>query len=170
MKALAPSLLLTLVFASAAFGVNVPADFALAVAPAPPTESLVVGSLQSLAADRCVLSFVLQVTADAGGGNDDFRLEVYDEGQLIRVAQLEVPANGALYLLPGSLSLPPISQATPGIGVVLVDDTVLDIEDPVAASCAPYEVPAVGHPGLAGLAALLVVAGLVAVRRRAAHA
>lgn len=169
MKALAPSLLLTLVFAPAAFGENVPADFALAVAPAPPTESLVVGSIQSLAADGCVLSFQLQVTADAGGGSDGFRLEVYDEGRLLRVAQLSVPADGAVHGVAGTVSLPPISQATPGIGVVLADAAVLDIEDPVAASCAPYEVPAAGSAGLAGLAALLVVAGLVAVRRRAAQ-
>jgi len=167
---LATLLLFPLTLAPAARATNVPAESALAAVPAPATESLVVGSIQALTADRCVLSFLLQVTADAGGGSDDFRLEVYDEGQLIRVAQLSVPADGGVHILPGTLSLPPISQASPGIGVVLADAAVLDIQDPVAATCAPYEVPAAGPAGLAGLAALLVVAGLVAVRRRAARA
>jgi hypothetical protein len=40
----------------------------------------------------------------------------------------------------------------------------------VVASCVPLEVPAVGPLGLAGLTALLLVAGLVVVRRRATAA
>ena len=174
MKALAFLLLLTLAVVSPASAAgNVPATASSLVADAvtaPPPESLVVGAIQSLSVSRCVLSYQLQVTADAGGGTDTFRLEVYDEGQLVRAVTLSVPADGAVHGVAGTIGLPPISQAAPGIGVVLSDATVLDIEDPFVASCVPLEVPAVGPFGLAGLTTLLLVAGLVVVRRRATGA
>lgn len=148
---------------------NVWTDATADALAAPPPESLVVGAIQSLAADRCVLTFTLQVTADAGGGTDDFRLEVWDEGALVRSVPLSVPADGAVHAVSGAVGLPPISQAAPGIGVVLADASMLDVEDPVAASCAPFEIPAANPLGLAGLAAALLVAGLFVVRRRAAQ-
>jgi hypothetical protein len=173
-KALAFLPLLALAVVSpAGAGGNVPATAPSLVADAvtaPPPESLVVGAIQSLSVSRCVLSYQLQVTADAGGGTDAFRLEVYDEGQLVRAVTLSVPADGAVHGVAGTIGLPPISQAAPGIGVVLSDATVLDIEDPFVASCVPLEVPAVGPFGLVGLTTLLLVAGLVVVRRRAAGA
>lgn len=171
MKALALSLLSVLALAASAGATgNVRADATADALAAPPPESLVVGAIQSLAADRCVLTFTLQVTADAGGGTDNFRLEVWDEQALVRSVPLSVPADGAVHTVHGTVGLPPISQATPGVGVMLIDATLLDVEDPVAASCAPFEIPAANPLGLAGLAALLLVAGFVVVRRRAARA
>ena len=171
MKALAVSLLCALTLASAARGMdNVPPGVRGEAALAAPTESLVVGAIQSLAADRCVLSFALQVTADAGGGTDDFRLEIYDDQRLVRSVALSVPADGGVHGVSGTVGLPPISQSAPGIGVVLADAAVLDFEDPFLVTCAPFEVPATNAAGLVGLAALLVAAGLVVVRRRAAQA
>lgn len=170
MKALALSLLSVLALAAAAMaGGNVRADATADALAAPPPESLVVGAIQSLAVERCVLTVALQVTADAGGGTDSFRIEVWDEGNLVRSLPLSVPADGGSHAVQAAVTLPPISQATPGIGVVLADATVLDIEDPFAASCAPFEIPAANPLGLASLAALLLVAGLLLVRRRAAH-
>jgi len=149
--------------AAAAVG-NVPNDPA-AVAPTP--ESVVLGSIDSLSVARCVLSFTVQVTAEVGAGNDDFRLEVYDDGRLVRLVPLSVPADGAVHSVSGTVGLPQISQAAPGIGVVLVDDQMLDIEDPFPASCVLTEVPTLGSAGLAGLGALLGLAAIVVVRRRA---
>ncbi len=169
MKASALLLSLFAVAASAGASGNVRVEPTADALVAPPPESLVVGAIQSLAADRCVLTFALQVTADAGGGTDSFRLEVWDEGALVRSVPLSVPADGAVHSVNGAVALPPISQATPGIGVLLADATLLDVEDPVAAACAPFEVPAASPLGLASLAAALLVAGLFVVRRRAAH-
>lgn len=170
MKASALFLLsLFAIAASAGATGNVRIDPTADALAAPPPESLVVGAIQSLAADRCVLTFALQVTADAGGGTDDFRLEVWDEGALVRSVPLSVPADGAVHTVSGAVGLPPISQAAPGIGVVLADASLLDVEDPVAAACAPFEVPAASPLGLASLAAALLVAGLFVVRRRAAR-
>ena len=146
---------------------NVRTDATADALAAPPPESLVVGAIQSLAADRCVLTFTLQVTADAGGGTDDFRLEVWDEGALVRSVPLSVPADGAVHAVSGAVGLPPISQATPGIGVVLADATMLDVEDPVAAAVRRSRSRPPSPLGLAGLAAALLVAGLFVVRRRA---
>jgi len=149
--------------ASPALAGNAPESLVGAV-PAP--ESVVLGSIESLAVDRCLLSFTVQVTAEAGGGTDDFRVEVYDDGQLIRVVPLSVPADGAVHEVSSSVDLPVIGQQIPGIGVYLVDDQVLDVEDPFDATCVLTEVPTLGSAGLAGLGALLGVAALVAVRRR----
>jgi len=142
---------------------NLPAGGA---AVAPTEESVVLGSIESLSVARCVLSFTVQVTADAGGGQDDFRLELYDDGQLVRLVPLSVPADGAVHTVSGTVGLPQISQATAGIGVVLVDDQMLDIEDPFPAACLLTEVPTLGSAGLAGLGALLGLAAVVVVRRR----
>ncbi|MCB9377452.1 MAG: hypothetical protein H6511_01635 [Holophagales bacterium] len=150
--------------ASPALAGNAPSELA-SVAPTP--ESVVLGSIESLAVDRCILSLSVQVTADAGGGTDDFRVEVYDDGQLIRTVPLSVPADGAVHQVSASVGLPVIGQQIPGIGVYLVDDQVLDVEDPFDAACVLTEVPTLGSAGLAGLGALLGVAALVAFRRRA---
>lgn len=171
MKASGLYLLSALALASSASAAgNVPAGAIADALSAPPPESLVVGAIQSLAVEACVLSFGLQVTADAGGGTDSFQLEVWDDGRLVRSLALAVPADGAVHSVSGTIGLPPISQATPGIGVVLADAVRLDLEDPFAASCVPYEVPAASPAGLAGLTLLLLAAGLVVVRRRAARA
>ena len=171
MKALALSLVSVLALAAPAVATgNVRGDATADALAAPPPESLVVGAIQSLVADRCVLTFTLQVTADAGGGTDNFRLEVWDENALVRSVPLSVPADGAVHTVSGAVALPPISQATPGIGVLLADATLLDVEDPVAASCAAFEIPAANPLGLASLAALLLAAGLVVVRRRTVRA
>lgn len=173
MKALAFPLLSLLALAAPVYaGGNVPGGVGIGAdaATAAPTESLLVGAIQSLAVDRCVLSFQLQVTADAGGGTDGFQLDIWDEGQLVRSVALAVPADGAVHGVAGTVALPPISQANPGIGVVLSDVVTLDIEDPFAATCAPFEIPAASPSGLAGLGALLLVAGLLVVRRRGLRA
>lgn len=171
MKASALPLLSLCALASPALAVgNVGAAPSADVVTAAPTESLVLGAIQSLSVDRCVLSFQLQVTADAGGGTDSFQLEVWDEGQPVRALTLSVPADGAVHGVAGTITLPPISQTNPGIGVVLADGAPLDIEDPFAASCAPFEIPSTSPVGLAGLGTLLLAAGLVVVRRRATRA
>lgn len=146
-----------------AFAGNLPEPFAGAVA-AP--EAVVLGSIQSLSVDRCVLAFSVQATAEALGGEDAFRLEIYDDGALVRVASLSIPADGAVHTVAGTVELPHVSQAVPGIGVVLADDQILDFEDPYPASCVPTEVPTLGRAGLAGLGALLGLAAIAVVRRR----
>ena len=171
MKASALFLFSALALAGASFAAgNLPAGTSAAALSTPPPESLVVGAIQSLAVERCVLSFDLQVTADAGGGTDDFRLEIYDDGRLVRTVPLAVPADGAVHGVGGTVGLPPISQGAPGIGVVLADAAILDVEDPFAAACAPFEVPAASPAALAGLTLLLLTAGVVVVRRRAPRA
>ncbi len=135
------------------------------VAPVP--ESVILGSIQSLAVNRCVLSFTVQVTAEAGGGQDDFRLDIYDDLVLVRQVPLSVPADGLVHSVSGAVDLPVIGNAVPGIGVYLVDDQLLDAQDPYDASCVTTEVPTLGTAGLAGLGALLGLAAIVVVRRRA---
>ena len=146
-----------------ALAANAPQEVAR-LAPTP--ESVILGSIQSLAVDRCVLSFTVQVTAEAGGGQDDFRLEVYDDGALVRLVPLSVPADGAVHTVSSAVALPVIGQTIPGIGVYLLDDQLLDSQDPFDASCVTTEVPTLGAAGLAGLGALLGLAAIVVVRRR----
>jgi hypothetical protein len=130
------------------------------------TESLTLGAIQSLAVQGCVLSYTLQVTADAGGGTDSFSLQVWDESAIVREALLAVPADGAVHTVAGTIHLPPISQSKAGIGVYLVDGAILDVEDPFAASCVPFEIPAASRAGIAGFGLLLTAAALFALRRR----
>jgi hypothetical protein len=130
------------------------------------TENLTLGAIQSLSVSGCVLSFALQVTADAGGGTDTFALQVWDESVLVREAQLAVPADGAVHNVAGTIHLPPISQTKAGIGVYLVDGPILDVEDPFAATCVPFEIPAASRAGIASLGLLLTAAALFALRRR----
>lgn len=151
-------------WAVAARATNAPEEWLSAVPSG--GDSVVVGALQSLSVDRCQLAFQVQVTADPGGGTDSFRLEIYDEGALVRTVALEVPADGGVHTVSGVVGLPPISQVNPGIGVALFDETLLDVEDPFPAACAPFEIPAASPAGFAGLGALLLLAGLVLVRRR----
>lgn len=146
-----------------ALAANAPQAVA-SVAPVP--ESVILGSIQSLAVDRCVLTFTVQVTAEAGGGQDDFRIDIYDDLALVRQVPLSVPADGAVHSVSGSVTLPVIGQSAPGIGVYLVDDQLLDSQDPFDASCVTTEVPTLGTAGLAGLGALLGLAAIVVVRRR----
>jgi hypothetical protein len=169
------SIVLTLALAGAlpALGVaaNGPATSpaqSTALAAPGPIESLTVGAISSAAVDGCVLSYALQVTADAGGGTDTFRLEVWDDQVLVRQVNLGVPADGAVHAVSGTVDLPPVRQGIPGIGVYLVDATTLDVEDPLPATCVAFEIPAAGRAGIAGLGALILIAGFVALRRRAA--
>jgi LPXTG-motif cell wall-anchored protein len=132
----------------------------------PPVESLVVGAIQGLAVNQCVLTYSLQVTADAGGGTDTFRLDVWDDGLLVRSVPLSVPADGAVHAVSGTVAVPPINQTTPGLGVYLVDAAILDAEDPFASTCVAFEIPTAQTVGLAGLGALVGLAAVVVLRRR----
>jgi hypothetical protein len=160
---LALGLAASLAAATGAFAGNLPDSLA---APVAAPEAVVLGSIQTLSVDRCVLSFSVQATAEALGGEDAFRLEIYDDGALVRVAPLSIPADGAVHTVAGTVELPLVSQAVPGIGVVLADDQLLDLEDPFPATCVPTEVPTLGRAGLAGLGALLGLAAIAVVRRR----
>jgi hypothetical protein len=127
--------------------------------PAP--EALQLGSILSVVPERCALRYTVRVVAPPGEGEDAFTVEVWDEGQPVRVVGLSVPADGNTHELSGRIELPPVSEKSPGVALVLKDGpSVLDVEDPVLAPCVAADVPAANSEGLMVLALLLGGLGL----------
>jgi len=129
--------------------------------------SLTLGDLTVTSPENCSLAYSLQVFTDAGVGNDDFELQVFDDGAIVRVLALSAPADGALHQLSGTFQLDrPISQQIPGIGVYLVDSgVILDAVDPLNITCGVVEIPTLGTTGAWLLGGLLMASALVVLRR-----
>ena len=115
----------------------------------------------------CSVAYTLQVLTDVGTGSDEFELQVYDDGALTQVVALSAPADGLLHDFSGTIELDqPVSQASPGIGIYLVDSgTILDFADPVNVTCGIAEIPTLGSLGAWLLGGLLLASGVFVLRR-----
>lgn len=124
------------------------------------------GQLEA-APDGCLVSYTVNIVTAAGGGQDEFELQIADDGRLTRIVPLAAPADGASHVVSGSfwLSGPP-GSLTPGIGIYLVDNgSVLDAVDPLGVPCGIVEVPALAGKGYLALGSVLALVALVSLRR-----
>lgn len=134
-----------------------------------------IGSLEATApVNGCVVSYTATVLADAGGGEDSFQLQVVDDGAIVQVETLTVPADGAVHTVSGSLRLKkaPLT-GSPGIGLYLADGAQLfDAVDPLEVPCRAFEpeVPTLAGAGTAALVGVLALAAVVVLRRARATA
>lgn len=128
---------------------------------------LVLGDLTIGPPAGCSVAYALQVLTEVGTGSDEFELQVYDDAALVQVVALSAPADGLLHAFSGTIELDqPVSQASPGIGVYLVDSgAILDFADPVNATCGIAEIPTLGSLGAWVLGGLLTASALVILRR-----
>ena len=128
---------------------------------------LVLGDLTIGSPAGCSVAYTLQVLTEVGTGSDEFELQVYDDGALTQIVALSAPADGLLHDFSGTIELDqPVSQASPGIGVYLVDSgAILDFADPVNATCGIAEIPTLGSLGAWVLGGLLLASGVVVLRR-----
>jgi len=132
-----------------------------------PTGNL--GTLEASAPQGCVIGYSATVFADAGGGEDSFQLQVVDDGQIVQVETLSVPADGAVHTVAGSFKLRRApNAATPGIGLYLADGGVLlDAVDPLELACREFEpeVPTLAGAGYVALGSVLALAAILFLRR-----
>jgi hypothetical protein len=128
---------------------------------------LALGDLTIAAPSGCAVPYSLQVVTEVAQGNDDFELQVYDDGALVQVESLSAPSDGELHEFSGTIRLDrPVSQTSPGIGVYLVDsDVILDFVDPVPVACGVVEIPTLGSVGAWILGAMLLASGFAVLRR-----
>jgi hypothetical protein len=135
--------------------------------PGAPIPNANLGSLAATASGGCAVEFAATVHTASGGGQDDFSIQISDDGRLIRVVDLYAPADGTSHVVNGAFELTsPPGDATPGIGLYLVDDgRILDAIDPFVVPCGALAVPALGGRGLAALVSLLAFAALATLGR-----
>ena len=128
---------------------------------------LALGSLTISSPAECTLAYTLQVLTESGSGADTFELQIFDDGNLVQIQPLSAPADGAVHALSGDLRLQhPVSQTSPGLGVYLVDSSViLDFADPVDIVCGFVEIPTLDSAGMWILTGLLLASALVVFRR-----
>ena len=128
---------------------------------------LALGELTLGTPTGCSVAYTLQVLTEVAPGSDDFELQVYDDGALTQIVSLSAPSDGLLHDFSGTIELgQPVSQASPGIGVYLVDSgTILDFADPVPVTCGVVEIPTLGSVGAWLLGGLLMASGFVVLRR-----
>lgn len=125
------------------------------------------GDLAITSSENCSLAYAIQVFTDSGQGNDDFEIQVVDDGAIVQILALSAPADGAIHQLSGTLRLKaPVSQQVPGIGVYLVDSgVILDAVDPLPISCGFVDIPTLDATGTWILGSLLLASALVVLRR-----
>lgn len=128
---------------------------------------LVLGDLTVGTPTGCSVAYTLQVVTEVGPSNDDFELQVYDDGLLTQILPLSAPADGLIHHFSGTIELAQqVSQTSPGIGVYLIDSgTLLDFVDPVPVVCGVVEIPTLGSVGAWILGGLLLASALVILRR-----
>ncbi len=128
---------------------------------------LVLGDLTIGSPAGCSVAYALQVLTEVGTGSDEFELQVYDDAALVQVVALSASSDGLLHDFSGTIELDqPVSQASPGIGVYLVDSgTILDFADPVNATCGIAEIPTLDAIGAWILGGLLLASGFFVLRR-----
>jgi len=128
---------------------------------------LALGDLTLGASTGCSVAYTLQVLTEVAPGSDDFELQVFDDGALTQIVALSAPSDGLLHNLSGTIVLgQPVSQASPGIGVYLVDSgTILDFVDPVPVTCGAVEIPTLGSVGAWILGGLLMASAFAVLRR-----
>lgn len=128
---------------------------------------LALGDLTIGSSTGCAVAYALHVITELAPGSDDFELQVYDDGALTQTLTLSAPSDGLLHDFSGTIALDQaVSQATPGIGVYLVDSgTILDFVDPVPVTCGAVEIPTLGSIGAWLLGGLLVASGFLQLRR-----
>ena len=111
-------------------------------------------------------SYSATVTTDAGGGTDDFALEIWDDGLLMDTIALSAPADGGVHTVSGTYDIAfPVGTVAPGLGLFLMDGATLDYIDPFTCESA-QAIPTMGGWGLAVLILLLAAAGAFFVLRR----
>lgn len=128
---------------------------------------LALGDLTIGAPSGCAVPYTLQVLTEVGPADDEFELQVYDDGALTQIVALSAPSDGLLHALSGTIVLAqPVSQVSPGIGVYLVDSgAILDFVDPVPVTCGVVEIPTLGSVGVWLLGGLLLASGFLTLRR-----
>ena len=128
---------------------------------------IALGDLVVSSPASCAVGYTLQVQTELGSGDDTFELQIYDDGLLIQSQPLSAPADGGVHALAGSLQLQhAVSQASPGIGVYLVDSgVILDFVDPADVVCGLVEIPTLDTVGAWILGGLLLASALIVMRR-----
>ncbi|MFN7943321.1 MAG: hypothetical protein U0X73_17145 [Thermoanaerobaculia bacterium] len=141
----------------------------------PRNPSLISGSIEAAyAADDCLtFSYRVTVVTSVGVGNENFTLQLWDDGNNFDNIPLSAPADGLEHVITGTYTLTqPPATAAPGIGLILVDANLgfVDVIDPFVCTRGWVAIPTLDVRGAIALVALLAVVGALVLRRRRANA
>ena len=141
----------------------------------PRNPALISGSIEAAyAADDCLtFSYRVTVVTTVGAGNENFSLQLWDDGNNFDTIPFSAPADGLEHVFTGTYTLaqPPATSA-PGIGLVLVDANLafVDSIDPFVCTRGWVAIPTLDVRGVIAFVALLAVVAALVLRRRRANA